>query len=366
MSVTRGMPTLPGRDYHAADVFELEREQVFARSWFYAGRAESLKEPGDFVTVDVADESVIVLRAKDGEIHAFYNVCRHRGSRLCEQPSGRMKGAVKCPYHAWSYSFDGKLIGTPMVDRDEIDRESLGLWPVPVDVWQGFLFVHLDPDPVPLEEALRDQHEQPLTMARFGLDRLRIGHTTVSEVEANWKILIDNYNECLHCPTVHPELVAVVPTFRAGASYDPTRTDGGVSLADGRTAMVTAPRLRLPLLPGFKGQGDPEAYYGALVYPTMFLDVDGSTCLATAVFPTGPQSCRLVTEYLFNPDALEDPDFDPTPVVEFNELVTRQDNEACERVQRGVTSRAFDHGVFPAKDAWVFGFDERYRRDVEG
>ena len=128
----------------------------------------------------------------------------------------------------------------------------------------------------------------------------------------------------------------------------------------------TDARLRLPLLPGFKGQsGDPESYYGAGVYPTMFLDIDGSSCLATAVFPTGPQSCRLVTEYLFSPEALEDPDFDPTPVVEFNERVTRQDNEACERVQRGVTSRAFDHGVFPAKDSWVHRFDERYRRDVE-
>jgi Rieske 2Fe-2S family protein len=97
----------------------------------------------------------------------------------------------------------------------------------------------------------------------------------------------------------------------------------------------------------------------------MFLDVDGSTALATAVFPTGPRSCRLVTEYLFSPEAFDDPEFDPTPVIEFNELVTRQDNAACERVQRGVTSRAFDHGVFPAKDAWVHAFDERYRRDVE-
>ena len=97
----------------------------------------------------------------------------------------------------------------------------------------------------------------------------------------------------------------------------------------------------------------------------MFLDVDGSAALATAIFPTGPRSCRLVTEYLFSPEAFEDPDFDPTPVVEFNELVTRQDNEACERVQVGVQSRAFDHGVFPAKDSWVHGFDQRYLRDVD-
>ena len=95
------------------------------------------------------------------------------------------------------------------------------------------------------------------------------------------------------------------------------------------------------------------------------MKADGSTALATAVFPTGPRSCRLVTEYLFSPEAFDDPEFDPTPVIEFNELVTRQDNAACERVQQGVRSRAFDHGVFPAKDAWVHAFDQRYLADVE-
>jgi Rieske 2Fe-2S family protein len=200
----RQMQTLPGRDYHAAGVFELERERVFARSWFYAGRDEGLDEPGDFVSVDVAGESVFVVRTKEGALRGFYNVCRHRGSRLCDEGSGRMKGAIKCPYHAWAYSFDGRLIGTPNVGKDEVDRDSLGLWPIEVAVWQGFLFVHLDPDPVPLEEALADQDFSALPLARFDLAALRIGHRTVTEVQANWKILIDNYNECLHARPCTP------------------------------------------------------------------------------------------------------------------------------------------------------------------
>jgi Rieske 2Fe-2S family protein len=254
-----------------------------------------------------------------------------------------------------------------MIERDEIDREKTSLWPVHTDVWEGFVFVNLSREqPRPLLEHLADQQDQPLDLARFGLSELRIGHITTNEVQANWKIVQENYNECLHCPTIHPELVAVVPAYRKGNIFESGRQDGGVSLADGRTAMVTDPRLRLPLLPGLKGHEDGAAYFGAGIYPSMFLDIDGSTALATAVFPTGPQSCRLVTEYLFSPEAFDDPDFDPSPVVQFNELVTRQDGEACERVQRGVTSRAFDHGVFPAKDSWVHAFDQRYLRDVEG
>jgi Rieske 2Fe-2S family protein len=358
--------TLPGAAYHSDETWAVDKDRVFYRNWIYVGRAERVARPGAWLRVEIADESILVVRGKDDRIRGFYNVCRHRGSRICDDEQGEVRTHLRCPYHAWGYALDGTLVTTPMIEKDEIDRAATSLWPVHVEVWEGFVFVNLSrAEPRSLREHLADQQDDPLGLARFGLADLRIGHVTVNEVQANWKIVIENYNECLHCPTIHPELVAVVPTYRKGDVFQSDRDDGGVSLADGRTAIVDDPRLRLPLLPGFQKSGDPASYYGAGVYPTMFLDVDGSSCLATAVFPTGPQSCRLVTEYLFSPEAFDDPDFDPSPVVEFNERVTHQDNEACERVQRGVTSRAFDHGVFPAKDAWVHGFDQRYLRDLE-
>ena len=363
--ITEVRKTLPGVAYHSEETYALDKERVFYRNWFYVGRAERVARPGAWMRVEVADESILVMRGKDEQIRAFYNVCRHRGSRICDDEQGEVRTHLRCPYHAWGYALDGTLVTTPMIEKDEIDRPSTSLWPVHVDVWEGFVFVNLSRgEPRPLVEHLADQMDEPLNLARFGLADLQIGKITVNEVQANWKILIENYNECLHCPTVHPELVAVVPAYRKGSIFEDGRTDGGVTLADGRTAVADDPRLRLPLLPGLTKDDNPASYYGALVYPTMFLDVDGSSCLATAVFPTGPQSCRLVTEYLFSPEALADPAFDPSPVVEFNERVTWQDNEACERVQRGVTSRAFDHGVFPAKDSWVYRFDQRYLRDV--
>jgi glycine betaine catabolism A len=353
------MTTLPGRDYHAASVFDVERERIFARSWFYAGRAEGLDGPGDFVQVDVAGESAIVVRTKDGELRGFYNVCRHRGSRLCDEASGRMKGAVKCPYHAWAYSFEGRLIGTPNVGKDEIDRDALGLWPVAVNTWQGFLFVHLDPDPVPLEDALRDQPDSPLSFARFNLHELRIGHRTVTEVQANWKILIENYNECLHCPTVHPELVAVVPTFRKGEVYDTERRDGGVALVDGGNSFTRTGRSDLPALPGLSAH-DEASLYGSTVYPNMFIDVTGTGAVSTVLLPRDAGRTTVVTEYLFRPEVIAAPGFDPSDIVEFTELVAHQDYGVCERVQRGVRSRAFTHGVLAQKDGLLDSFNARY------
>jgi Rieske 2Fe-2S family protein len=357
--VTRAMSTLPGRDYWAPEVFDVERERVFARSWFYAGRAEGLDEPGDFVRVDVAGESVIVVRTKAGELRGFYNVCRHRGSRLCDAASGRMKGAVKCPYHAWAYSFEGRLIGTPNVAKDEIDRESLGLWPVAVDTWQGFLFVHLDPDPVPLADALAAQHDSPLPLARYQLGELRIGHRTVTEVQANWKVLIENYNECLHCPTVPPELIAVVPGFRHGKVYDEDRPDGGMTLADGGNSFTLTGRSDLPVLPGLTDH-DEKSLYGCTVYPNMFIDVTGTGAISTVLLPREAGHTTVISEYLFRPEVIAAPGFDPADIVEFTELVAGQDYVVCERVQRGVRSRAFTQGVLAEKDALLDGFNTRY------
>ena len=358
--------TLPGPDYYDPDVFALERERIFFRHWFYVGREQQLEQPGQWITADVAGESVLLTRGKDGALNAFYNVCRHRGSRLCDEPSGQVKAAIRCPYHAWAYGLDGRLLTTPYIERDEIDHAGTGLWPVHVDSWQGFVFVNLDRQtPQPLRDSLSSHQDGPLSFERFALHTLRTGHRTVLDVAANWKIVIENYNECLHCPTVHPELVDLIPAYRSGWVAEESRSDGGVTLAEGRTTLSTDPRSRLPLLPGM---GDVEAasYYGASVFPNMFLDISGREALVTCILPTGPTSTRLITDYLFPREAVESPDFDPSGVIAFNDLVTQQDNDVCERVQRGVTSRAFSHGVFPAKDEYVYQFNQRYLAERDG
>ena len=225
--------TLPGPDYYAPAVFELEKERIFYRSWFLAGRAEHAPEPGDWFTVQVLDESVLVVRGEDEQLRAFYNVCRHRGSRLKEEPSGSLQGAIACPYHDWCYSFtSGDLVATPRVGKDEVDRSKLGLRTVHLDEWQGFVYVNLDREtPRPVRETLGAAYDDMLTFERFDIGSLRIGATTEWLVKANWKIIIENYNECLHCPNVHPELVQVIPAYKKGWVFEEGREDGGVGLA---------------------------------------------------------------------------------------------------------------------------------------
>jgi glycine betaine catabolism A len=354
-----GRPTLPGRDYHATEVFELEREKVFFREWFYVGRTDEAPDAGDFITADVVGESVLVVRGKDGELRGFYNVCRHRGTRICEpETHGHAKGAIKCPYHAWTYSYDGALIGTPLVDKDEIDRSSLSLWPVHVDVWQGFVFVHLGEPELGVRESFEQQSDLPLQYEPWRMDELRTARQTVTELRANWKILVENYNECLHCPTVHPELVAVAPTFRKGLVFEEGRDDWGVSMEGaGYTATGTT---TIPIMPGLTEQ-QANAMHGASIFPNMFIDLTGTVVIATRMLPRAADHTTVVTDYMFRPEVIDDPAFDPTETVEFSELVAAQDYAVCERVQLGVRSRAFTHGVYAEKDELPWRFNERYR-----
>ncbi len=353
--------TLTGHEYRSEEIFERECADLFGNQWFYVGRSELVAQPSDRLVIDVAGESVLVVRNRDGQLHAFYNVCRHRGAQLCDEGSKGAPGGITCPYHAWSYSLDGRLIGTPHVGKDEVDRASMSLWPVRVDEWQGFVFVNLSDDAPDLRQWLAAQTHRPLDFERHNLADLRTGYRTVSELKANWKILIDNYNECLHCPKVHPELVELIPIYKTGSVVDPSREDGGVALATDATSFTLSGRSWLPLLEGM-GATEANAYFGAAVFPNMFIDITGTSAIITTMIPRGPAHTTIVSEYLFRADAVEAPDFDPKDVVEFSELVARQDYEVCERVQRGVSSRAFTRGVYADKDSMAHEFNEWYRK----
>ena len=149
--------------YHSEETYAVDKERVFYRNWVYVGRAERVARPGAWLRVEIAGESILVVRGKDEQIRGFYNVCRHRGSRICDDEQGEVRTHLRCPYHAWGYALDGTLVTTPMIEKDEIDRPSTSLWPVHVDVWEGFVFVNLSrEEPRPLLEHLADQQDDPL------------------------------------------------------------------------------------------------------------------------------------------------------------------------------------------------------------
>lgn len=354
-------PTLGTDDYCSPGVFDLERRTIFHAGWLYACHVDGLPA-GARRVVDVAGESVIVTRDRDGDVRAFANVCRHRGARLCERATSEpVAGSIRCAYHSWTYGLDGALLATPRVD-DEFDRSAVGLWPYRAEVWNGMVFVSVAAEPPPLEAWLFEHSPTLRTFADIPVADYAIGRRTETVVAANWKILVENYAECLHCAVVHPELVDLVPLYRSGHVVDPDRDDGAVDFAPGSRAFTLDGDSDLAVLPGV----DPTPEYdGVAVFPNLFFDLTPTVLALTALFPTAPDRTVVVAEYLFAADEAARPDFDPSAEVDFNELVGAQDNEICELVQRGVASRAFTSGGLTAKDEYVTEFTQRYL-DIRG
>jgi phenylpropionate dioxygenase-like ring-hydroxylating dioxygenase large terminal subunit len=334
--------------YFSEEIFRREAEGIFSREWFCAGREEDLPDPGDYQTLDVLGESVLMVRTRDGRLAAHYNVCRHRGSRLVpEGAKGSFSGAIRCPYHSWTYSLDGSLRTAPFLDEEPgFTKVDLTLYPVGVESWGGFVFVNLTPTEASARgyPLLGQLGPVPERLQRYPLAQLRSARRIGYEVDANWKVLLENYNECYHCGPVHPELCRLVPAFRqrGGSELD---WDRGIPHRDGAwTFTETGTSNRRP----FDGLNEDEQvrHKGELIYPNLMISLSADHVTAYTIWPRDPGHTRIVCDFLFHPSELDRPDFDAGDAVNFWDLVNRQDWAICENVQRGMRSRVFQHGYY--------------------
>jgi glycine betaine catabolism A len=368
--------SLPKASFVSEAEFRREREALLFAAWFCVGRAESLPSPGDYLTADVAGESVFVVRGEDGGMRGFYNLCRHRGSRLVPPERGEpalpvatavssrlagagadaetggkpgavglawrtgcFDGSIRCPYHAWTYDLDGMLRSAPFLPDLRHHRAALSLHPVDVDAWGGFVFVRLEPGAGPsLADTLGPV---PGRVAAYRLADLRAGARLRYQVAANWKVVLENYNECYHCGPVHPELCELVPDFaRSGGDVD---WESGVPHRDGSyTFTATGTTTRQPL-PGLS-EAERTRHFGELVLPNLMISLSADHVAAFTLWPRAAGLTTVICDFLFHPDEIARPDFDPADAVGFWDLVNRQDWLICERVQDGMSSRRFTAG----------------------
>jgi len=348
----RGLQRTLHRDYYRTDAaFARERERIFFREWFCFAREEEVAEAGAWLSREVAGESVLLVRLPDGGLAAHYNVCRHRGSRLVpESGAGRFAAGIRCPYHSWTYQLDGRLRSAPYLDQaDGVDREALSLHRVEVACWGGFVFVRLAAEETgtTLLQQLGGAVER---VRRYPLADLRVAHRIEYPVAANWKVILENYNECYHCGPVHPELCRLVPAFkqRGGSELDWER---GIPHRDGAwTFTASGTTIRAPF-PGLDAD-EQVRHKGELIYPNLMLSLSADHAATFRLQPEAPERTTVICEFLFHPDEMARPDFDPSDAVEFWDLVNRQDWTICESVQRGMGSRRFTTGFYAPRESW--------------
>ena len=350
-------------EYNSPEIFNREMHKIYGTNWCFAGISEELGKVGDRLVVEIGNESILILRNRENQLRAYYNVCQHRGSQLCDASGSGFGAAITCPYHSWSYSVEGALIATPLHEKDSIDRSTLGLKPVNVDEWQGAIFVSLDPNAPPLTTWLTDHYSRPLELEKFNLATLKNARTTIDEVEANWKVLAENYSECLHCAVVHPELVDLVPVYKTGKTTQEDRSDWGVSLTPGATSLSFKKDENLPLLPSMDDLDD-YSVFGAYVYPNMLIDISPTVAVLTRYVPRSATHTTVYTYYLFPKEVVDNPEFDLEPTISFSDLVNQQDISVCVRVQRGVASRSFSNAFHTKMERYCKQLIRRYRAEI--
>ena len=336
------------RDFYLSDeVFRREQEKIFYREWICGGREAEVGRPGSYLALDVAGESVLVVRTREGTLAGYYNVCRHRGSRLVpECSSGTFSGSIRCPYHSWTYPLEGQLRTAPFLDESEMARSELGLFPVNVESWGGFFFVNLSPADAAARgyDLAAQLGSIPARVQRYPLGELRSAHRISYNVAANWKVVLENYNECYHCGPVHPELCRLVPAFRerGGSELD---WDRGIPHRDGAwTFTETGTSNRRP----FAGLNEDEQvrHKGELIYPNCMISLSADHVTAYTVWPRAAGQTTIVCDFLFHPTELASPEFEPRDAITFWDRVNHQDWAVCESVQRGMQSRVFQHGFY--------------------
>ncbi len=346
---------LPREAYVDPAVFEWEKRHFFGGGWVCVARGEQLPEAGDQRAEATGTGSVLLVRDENGELRAFANTCRHRGHELLPCGEGAQHKMIICPYHAWTYSLDGELRAAATFRKvPGFEFGEWGLRRLPVTEWHGLVFVDASGGAAgSLEETLAKLDE---IVAPYEPERLVTAGRHSYDSAANWKILTENYHECYHCPSIHPELCRVSPP-RSGENYDANGAwiGGWMDLRDGMDTMSLDGKSHGMPLRGLDAHGLRTVIYVNIV-PNVLLSLHPDYVMTHLLVPVAADRTRIECTWAFAPEAVARPDFDPGYAVDFWDITNRQDWEACESVQRGLASPYAVPGPLAPNEDAVYSF----------
>lgn len=346
--------TLPARYYTDPVVFSQELTRFYSEMWVCAGRTNQIPAAGDYFLREVAGESLIIVRDTRDAIRSFFNVCRHRGTRICPVAEGHFAGHMQCGYHGWKYGLDGQLMGAPHMP-ESFRRAEYPLHEVNTDVWDGHIFINMAKDPEPLLTQLADL---PQKFSDWRMSELVLFRRSSYDVKANWKLILLNYNECLHCPVLHPVLSAI-SDYRSGHNDEPNEAyvGGFMEFRGDAKTMSTDGKLRRAYLPGLTAEERKKVYYYA-VYPNLLLSLHPDYMMTHILFPRAVDRTDVICEWHFHPTEMSKPDFEGEDAVRFWDETNRQDWSISELSQAGIGSRAYTPGPYSSSESLLRAFDQ--------
>ena len=338
--------SLDKKFYFSDEIYHQELDNIFYSDWICCGREEDLDSAGSYNIFVIGNENLFIIKDKNNDIRVFHNFCKHRGCQILEnEESSPLKRNIRCPYHSWVYNFDGSLYKAPHLDVDIKDKR-FHLNSVHCETWGGFIFINLDKKPPPFEEYIQDISAQ---FVRYPLNELVSSRSFEYEVSANWKVLLENYNECYHCAGVHPELVNIVPAFKENGASGLDWEEGIPHRAGANTFTFSGTTDREPF-PGLN-QSEKDNHFGQALFPNLMMSLSMDHVAAFIIQPLSPSKTIIDCRILFHPNEVVKSGFNPDDASEFWNLVNKQDWNICERVHFCMQSYTFKYGYFsPMED----------------
>ena len=346
--------TLPADAYVSKEVFDWEMENVFKATWACVGRGDELVGPGQIRAIDVAGEGVLLARDRDGALTAFSNVCRHRGHQLAPVGDAIDARLIRCPYHSWSYRFSGDLRAAPTFTRTPgFDMSEYPLVSIAVAEYLGWVWVDLSGAAPPVEQHFGNLAE---FAAPYQTDRIRTAAVHSYVVDANWKIVVENYNECYHCSSIHPELCEVTPPD-SGRDHEPTGMwcGGTMVLKDHAVTMSLDGASKGVNFSTITGEAARDVWYMTVI-PNLLLSMHPDYVMTHRLTPLSTGQTHIECSWLFPPEAFELEDFDPAYAVDFWDITNREDWTACENVMKGVRYQGYRPGPLSSWEGTVYQF----------
>lgn len=369
--------------YVREDIFRFEWEHIWKRYWLFAGTTADIPRPGDYFLYQVGEDSIIIIRDKQGKIHAHYNTCRHRGSLICSAERGNVP-KLMCPYHAWVYEYDGRLIKARLMPED-FDRTAHHLEPAHLAVINGFIFISLADHPPAIEAMQRDF--APF-LAPFQLDQAKIAHRAHYTIRSNWKLVGENFRECYHCGPAHPEYCSAVIGASLVESTAEVLAERQVVWRSKGLAIETVPftadsfhfAIRYPLRPGVKSysvdghavstpmgshQDHDAGVLGMVVYPNFWMDAVSDYMWTMRLTALNAQETRIDLTWLVDKNAVEGQDYDLKRLTDFWRITGEQDWKLCEDNFKGIQSSHYLPGPYAPAEADVADYVAWYLKRMQ-
>jgi glycine betaine catabolism A len=347
--------TLPAKYYTSPDILGVEKEKIFG-GWTCVGHVSRIANPGDYFLAEIFGENLIVIHTREGRIKAFYNVCRHRGTRICDK-DGRGVKSLQCPYHAWTYNTNGNLIGAPgMKGVKGFSFDANSLISVNLNIWDGFIFVSFSDRVKTFAEEFA-----PLIgrFKKWNIAKLVSYKRATYLVRANWKLIFLNFSECYHCASIHPLLSKLADAKSGNNDLTEGPFLGGYLDLTG-DSMTTSGRTCAPYV-GEMGDDEKRGYYYSIL-PNLLLQMHPDYVMFHLVFPLSAGESLVISEWLFTPGAFNDKGFRPEEAVEAWDITNKQDWEVCESAQKGISSKGYKPGQYSPRESLLAAFDRYYMR----